>query len=126
MHDRELSSLEEESDRFHERATGRCPITWVDVDVLRPQALGAVVRVPVARDQSATVFATEVFASAREAPRQEAPRFVEPNRARQGDPWAGSPRGRGVSGRRSRYLRRRGYASVSVVAPTNAERVRLR
>jgi hypothetical protein len=76
----------------------------VHVDVHRPKAAGAVIRVAVASDPVARVRATEVFAGAREAPRQKAPRFVEPNGARHGDPSAGSPSRARASGRRSRYL----------------------
>src|SRR5688572_31244512 len=76
-----------------------------------PETLRAVVRVAVAADGPVAVGAAEVFACAREAPRQKAPRFVEPNGARRGDPWAGSPTRARASGRRSRYLLRSGYVS---------------
>jgi hypothetical protein len=100
----ELPALADESDWLHERVTRGCPVAGVHVDVLGPEAGGAVVRVTVARDPAVAVGATEVLAGARKAPRQKAPRFVEPNGARRRDPSAGSPSRARTSGRRSRYL----------------------
>jgi hypothetical protein len=78
----ELAAFVEKPDRLHEAAAVGGPVPGVHVDMHRPEAGGAVVRVAVAGDLSATVCATEVCAGAREAPRQEAPR--DPDGARRG------------------------------------------
>jgi hypothetical protein len=100
----ELPVLVDKAEWLHERATRGRPVAGVQVDVLGPEAGGAVVRVTVACDPAVAVGATEVLAGAREAPRQKAPRFVEPNGARRRDPSAGSPSRARTSGRRSQYL----------------------
>jgi hypothetical protein len=108
----ELPALADKGDWLHQRATRARPVSGVHVDVLGPEAGGAVVRITVACDAAVAVRATEVLAGAREAPRQKAPRFVEPNGARRRDPSAGSPsRGR-TSGRRSRYLQASDYLAI--------------
>jgi hypothetical protein len=102
------TALVEQANRVHGTAAGHRPVAGVVVHMLGPEAGWAMVGVAVAGDQQATVIATEDFERAREA-RQEAPRFVEPNRARSGDPSAGSPPRALVSGRRSRYLLEKTY-----------------
>ena len=78
----EFTAFVESAHRFHEPATGRGPVSRVHVDMHRPQAGGAVIRVAVAGNLSTAVCAMEVFAGTRETPRQKAPRFVDPYGAR--------------------------------------------
>jgi hypothetical protein len=80
----ERVTLEQKLHGSHRGATRRCPIAGVDVDVHRPQAGRAVVRVAVTGDLVAALGAAEVLACAREAPRQKAPRRIEPNGGAQG------------------------------------------
>lgn len=68
MDDHEFVADVLDGDGLHEGAAGRGPVARVDVDVLRPEAVGAVIRVAVTHDVPAADVAGEVLARAREAP----------------------------------------------------------
>jgi hypothetical protein len=70
LNDDELASAGGDGDRLHRSAAGRRAISGMFIDMVRPQAMGAVVGKAVADDVGPTLHAIEILASANEARRR--------------------------------------------------------